>query len=203
MALSRTLVTAAATLFCLTQILEAGVAKRATTASPSTDNQLQEALTRAQQAVSNAATEVSQALGLNNLPAPGTVASELHNQTLSFARTLGQFVGQLQNEATSHQGTLSTVLQSVAARWNETATNLQTENPEVTRTAQELQTSFNSGLQTFIEEAQKLVNAIAPDSQAAGQNLQDITRTALDRAQETANAFRSSLQTATQSQPAQ
>jgi hypothetical protein len=48
------------------------------------------------------------------------------------------------------------VLQSVAARWNETATNLQTENPEVTRTAQELQTSFNSGLQTFIEEAQKV-----------------------------------------------
>jgi predicted secreted protein len=51
------------------------------------------------------------------------------------------------------------VLQSIADRWNETATNLQTENAEVTRTAQELQTSFNSGLQSFIEEAQKVSQA--------------------------------------------
>jgi hypothetical protein len=80
------------------QILEAGAAKRSTTASPPTDNQLQEALTRAQQAVSNVANEVSQALGLNNLPQPETVANQLHNQSLSFARTVGQFVGQLQNE---------------------------------------------------------------------------------------------------------
>jgi hypothetical protein len=37
-------------------------------------------------------------LGLDNLPAPETLANNLHNQTLSFARTVGQFVGQLQNE---------------------------------------------------------------------------------------------------------
>jgi hypothetical protein len=80
------------------QVLEVRTAKRSTTPSPSTENQLQAALTRAQQAVSNAANEVSQALGLNNLPEPETVASSLHNQTLSFARTVGQFVGQLQNE---------------------------------------------------------------------------------------------------------
>jgi len=79
------------------QILQAGAAKRSTTASPPT-NELQDALTRAQQAVSSAANEVSQALGLNNLPAPETVANQLHNQTVSFARELGQFVGQLQNE---------------------------------------------------------------------------------------------------------
>lgn len=48
----------------------------------------------------------------------------------------------------------------------------------------------------------QLVNAIAPDSQAAGQNLQQIARTAIERAQETANEFKTSLQTATQSQPA-
>ena len=80
------------------QILEAATAKRSTTASPPTDNQLQEALTRAQQAITSAANEVSQTLGLNNLPAPETVASQMHNQTLSFARTLGQFVGQLHSE---------------------------------------------------------------------------------------------------------
>ena len=80
------------------QVLEAGAARTSTTAIPSTDNQLQEALTRAQQAVSNVANEVSQALGLNNLPQPETVANQLHNQSLSFARTVGQFVGQLQNE---------------------------------------------------------------------------------------------------------
>jgi len=43
---------------------------------------------------------------------------------------------------------------------NETATNLQAQNPEVTRTAQELQTSFNSGLQSFMEEAQKVSQAL-------------------------------------------
>jgi len=80
------------------QILEAGTAERSTTASPSTDNGLQDALTSAQQAVSSDANEVSQVLGLKNLPEPETVASRLHNQTLSFARTVGQFVGQLQNE---------------------------------------------------------------------------------------------------------
>ena len=51
------------------------------------------------------------------------------------------------------------MVQAVADKWNETATNLQTQNPEVTRTAQELQTSFNSGLQSFIEEAQKVSQA--------------------------------------------
>ena len=80
------------------QILEAGTAKRSTTASTSTDNQLQEALTSAQQAISSFASNVSQALGLNNLPQPETVANQLQNQTLSLARTIGQFVGQLQNE---------------------------------------------------------------------------------------------------------
>jgi hypothetical protein len=80
------------------QILDAATAKRSTTASPSTDFQLQDALTRAQQAISSAANEVSQALGLNNLPQPETVANQLHNQSLSFARIVGQFVGQLQNE---------------------------------------------------------------------------------------------------------
>jgi hypothetical protein len=79
------------------QILEAGAAKRSKTDSPSTDNQLQEALTRAQQAISSAANE-SQVLELDNLPQPETVASQLHNQSLSFARAVGQFVGQLQNE---------------------------------------------------------------------------------------------------------
>jgi hypothetical protein len=48
----------------------------------------------------------------------------------------------------------------------------------------------------------QLVNAIAPDAQAAGQNLQNITRTAIERVQQTANEFRTSLQEATQSQPA-
>jgi hypothetical protein len=59
-------------------------------------------------------------------------------------------------QAASHQGTISSLLQSVATKWEETATNLQAENPEVTRSAQELQTSFNSGLQSFFEEAQKV-----------------------------------------------
>jgi len=80
------------------QILEAGTVELSTTASPSTDNGLQDALTSAQQAISSAANEVSQVLGLNNLPEPETVVSQLHNQTLSFARRVGQFVGQLQNE---------------------------------------------------------------------------------------------------------
>ena len=80
------------------QTLVAGAAKRTTTASPSTESGLQDALTRAQQAITSAANEVSQTLGLNNLPEPETVASQLHNQSLGFARTLGQFVGQLQNE---------------------------------------------------------------------------------------------------------
>ena len=92
------------------QILEAGAAKRSTTASPSTDNQLQDAFTRAQEAISSAANEVSQALGLNNLPAPETVANQLHNQTLSFARTLGQFVGQLQSEVSLCDDTVSSSL---------------------------------------------------------------------------------------------
>jgi hypothetical protein len=65
----------------------------------------------------------------------------------------------LRSQVSSHQGEFSGVLQSVAAKWNETATNLQAENPEVTRTAQELQTSFNSGLQSFLEEAQKVGHA--------------------------------------------
>lgn len=86
------------------QVLEAGLVRRSTDTS-STVNELQEAATKARQALSNAATEVSQVLGLDNLPAPETLASELHNQTLSFARTVGQFVGQLQNEV-SFQTTL-------------------------------------------------------------------------------------------------
>jgi ribulose kinase len=76
------------------QVLEAGRVRRSTDTS-STVNQLQEAVTKAQQAVSSVATEVSQTLGL---PAPETVANTLHNQSLSLARTVGQFVGQLQNE---------------------------------------------------------------------------------------------------------
>jgi len=80
------------------QILQAGAAKRSTTASPPTDSGLQDILSSAQQAISSAATQVSQTLGLNNLPEPETVANDLHNQSLSFARVLGQFVGQLQNE---------------------------------------------------------------------------------------------------------
>jgi hypothetical protein len=79
------------------QVLGAGSVRRSTDTS-STVNELQEAVTKAQQALSNAATEVSQVLGLDNLPAPETLANNLHNQTLSFARTVGQFVGQLQNE---------------------------------------------------------------------------------------------------------
>jgi hypothetical protein len=86
----------------LKQVLEAGLVRRSADTS-STTNQLQEAATKAQQALSNAATEVSQVLGLDNLPAPETLASELHNQSLSFARTVGQFVGQLQNEVSLHR----------------------------------------------------------------------------------------------------
>jgi hypothetical protein len=48
----------------------------------------------------------------------------------------------------------------------------------------------------------QLVNAIVPDTQAAGQNLQQFARTAIDRVQETANEFKTSLQAATHSQPA-
>ena len=80
------------------QILDTDAAKRTTTASPSTGNGLQDVLTSAQQAISSAVGEVSQTLGLNNLPEPETVANQLHNQSLSLARILGQFVGQLQNE---------------------------------------------------------------------------------------------------------
>jgi hypothetical protein len=80
------------------QILKASTVKSSTTASPPTHNQLQDALTSAKEAISSAANEVSQVLELNNLPESETVASQLHNQTLSFAGTVGQFVGQLQNE---------------------------------------------------------------------------------------------------------
>jgi hypothetical protein len=80
------------------QILVAGNAESSKTASPSTGNQLQEALTSAQQAISSAANEISQVSGLNKLPQPEIVANKIQNQSLSFARTVGQFVGQLQNE---------------------------------------------------------------------------------------------------------
>jgi hypothetical protein len=51
---------------------------------------------------------------------------------------------------------LSNLLQSVAEKWNETATSLQASTSEARTTARELQTSFNSGLQLFFEEAQKV-----------------------------------------------
>ena len=110
------------------QILEADAAKRSTTPSPSTDNQLQESLTRAQQAISSAANEMSQALGLNNLPQPETVANQLHNQTLSFARTIGQFVGQLQNEVSLHNDAVSSsedVYQILKCRLDQEIFNIQ------------------------------------------------------------------------------
>jgi hypothetical protein len=59
-------------------------------------------------------------------------------------------------QITAHQSDLSNLLQSVADKWNDTATTLQAYTPEVRKTAQELQTSFNSGLQLFFEEAQKV-----------------------------------------------
>ena len=80
------------------QILEAGPAKPSTIVSPSTDNELQDALTRAQQAISSAANEVTQDSELDSLPQPETEDSQMHNQSQSFARTVGQFVGHLQNE---------------------------------------------------------------------------------------------------------
>jgi hypothetical protein len=89
------------------QILKAGTAEHSTTTSPSTDNQMQEALTRAQQAINSTANEVSKSLKLSNLSEPETVASQLHNQTLSFARTVGQFVGQLQNEVSLRDDAVS------------------------------------------------------------------------------------------------
>jgi hypothetical protein len=46
----------------------------------------------------------------------------------------------------------------------------------------------------------QLVNAITPDTEAAGQNVQQIARTALDRVQETANEFRNSLHSTTQNE---
>jgi len=63
------------------------------------------------------------------------------------------------SQATSHHGPIAGVIQSAADRLNETATSLQAEHPELTRSAQELQTTFNSGLQSFIEEAQKVSQA--------------------------------------------
>ncbi|KDR19982.1 uncharacterized protein LOC110829453 [Zootermopsis nevadensis] len=198
MAIGRAILAASAVL-CFSQVLEAGGVRRSTDTS-SAVNQLQEAVTKAQQAVSSVATEVSQALGL---PEPETVANTLHNQSLSFARTVGEFVGQIQNEITAHQGEFSSLLQSVATKWNETATSLQTYTPEVRKTAQEVQTSFSSGLQSFFDEVQKIVNAIGPNAQSASENLKQITRTALDRVQETANEFKSSLHAVTQNQPAQ
>jgi ABC-type transporter Mla subunit MlaD len=59
-------------------------------------------------------------------------------------------------QITAHQSDFSNLLQSVADKWNETATTLQDHTPEVRKTAQELQTSFNSGLQSFFEQAQKV-----------------------------------------------
>jgi hypothetical protein len=49
----------------------------------------------------------------------------------------------------------------------------------------------------------QIANAISPNAQAASENLQQIARTALDRVQETANEFRTSLQATTQQKPAQ
>jgi hypothetical protein len=47
----------------------------------------------------------------------------------------------------------------------------------------------------------QLVTAIvSPDAQVAGENLQQIARTAMDRLQETANEFRNSLHSTTQNQ---
>ena len=57
---------------------------------------------------------------------------------------------------TAHQDEFTNLLQSVAAKWNETATSLQAQTPEVRKTAQELQTSFSSGLQSFFDEAKKV-----------------------------------------------
>ncbi|XP_069680193.1 uncharacterized protein [Periplaneta americana] len=194
MAVSRTLLAAIAAVLCFAQVLEAGTVKRSTE-SGSIANQLQEAATRAQEAVNN----VTHELGLDNLPSAESVAQNLHNQTLQLASKMGQLVGQLHNEASSHQDDLSGILQSIANKWNETAATLQSQNSEVSRTAQELQTSFSTGLQSFFAEAQKLVQAISPHAESASTNLQEVARTALDRVQETANEFRTSLQQTTAS----
>jgi hypothetical protein len=46
----------------------------------------------------------------------------------------------------------------------------------------------------------QLVNAIGPNVRAAGSNLRQITRTALDRVRETADEFRTSLHETTENQ---
>ena len=89
------------------QILEAGTAKRSTTASTSTDNQLQETLTSGQQAISSAASNLSQALRLNNLNHFEAVTNLLHNQTLSFARRMGKLAEQIQNDVSLHNDAVS------------------------------------------------------------------------------------------------
>ena len=59
-------------------------------------------------------------------------------------------------QISAYHGEFTTLLQSVAAKWDETATTLQAQASQVKRTAQELQTSFSSGLQSFFDEAKKV-----------------------------------------------
>lgn len=86
----------------------------------------------------------------------------------------------------SASGDVSTVLGSVVAKLNETVSNLQKENPEITAKAKEFEQKLQDGFKTVVAEADKVTKALGDSTKGMQEDIAVLTKKAYDQVLATA-----------------
>ncbi|RZB40699.1 sgm1 [Asbolus verrucosus] len=138
----------------------------------------------------NLVNNVTQALGIKELPDSKEVVEVLNTQTQTLANHVQEIVDKLKNEVKAHQGEVDNVIKQVQQKLSETATQLQQiAGPEATAKAKELKSSLDSGLKTAVAQVEKLVKAIEPDATKAKADIQKAAETLLHQISDVSNTL--------------
>lgn len=130
---------------------------------------------------------VTQTLGIKELPDSKKIVEVLNTNTQNLANHVQEIVDKLKTEvpvslregipwwlvlwqAKAHQGEVDNVIKQVQEKLSQTAAQLQqAAGPEATAKAKELKKNLDDGLKTAVAQVEKLVKAVEPDATSKSQ----------------------------------
>jgi rubrerythrin len=131
---------------------------------------------------------VTQTLGIKELPDSKKIVEVLNTNTQNLANHVQEIVDKLKTEAKAHQGEVDNVIKQVQEKLSQTAAQLQqAAGPEATAKAKELKKNLDDGLKTAVAQVEKLVKAVEPDATKAKTDIQNAAQTLLNQIAEVSN----------------
>ncbi|XP_015593150.1 uncharacterized protein LOC107266793 [Cephus cinctus] len=182
--------------FILMAVLVCGQARVAREVPANQPVQLSDLIAQAQSNINNLGTQIQQQLQLIDQE---TIVNTIKNQSSTLASNVQSYVNQVSEDVKSKSPEIEKLWADIKGKLSKAVNDINAQLPDGQQQAAELQAKFNAGIQTIVQESDKVAKSISQNSSKVREEVANFTKQAVDIAVQATQNLNNQLQQAAKS----